>query len=123
MTEADLRPALVAEGVPPATVEAAPSTTWGNGPGDRYAAHRHGFDKVLLALAGSITFDLPELGRTITLTAGDRLDLPSGSAHAAVVGPRGVECLELHLPAGSLAALPGTGRGGGAQGGSRDGGG
>jgi mannose-6-phosphate isomerase-like protein (cupin superfamily) len=110
MTDARLRRLLIAEGVPAGTVEAAPSTIWGNGPGDRYAAHRHGYDKVLLAVSGSITFDLPELGRRVTLAAGERLDLPSGTSHAAEVGPAGVDCLELHLPAGSLTSRPETGR-------------
>jgi quercetin dioxygenase-like cupin family protein len=112
MTEAELREALVAEGVPSATVERAGSTTWGNGPGERYAAHRHGYDKVLLVLAGSITFDLPEAGRVAGMTGGERLDLPSGTLHAAVAGPAGVRCLELHLLGGSLAAraaAPGSG--------------
>jgi hypothetical protein len=34
---------------------------------------------------------------------GDRLDLPAGTAHDAVVGPDGVTCLEAHVPAGRLA--------------------
>ena len=112
MNEAGLRRALIAEGVPAAVVAAASATSWANGPGDRYAAHRHGYDKVLLALAGSITFDLPERGRTVTLAAGERLDLPSGTLHAALVGPTGVDCHELHLPAGALLADPETGRSG-----------
>ena len=35
---------------------------------------------------------------------GDRLDLPAGTRHDAVVGPDGVRCLEAHLAAGTLAA-------------------
>ena len=104
MTEAELRRALIAEGVSPVAVEAAASATWGNAAGERYAAHRHGYDKVLLALAGSISFDLPEAARLARLTRGQRLDLPAGTLHAAVVGPAGVRCLEVHLPGGSLAA-------------------
>ncbi len=79
-------------------------TRWANGPGDTYAAHRHAYDKVLVAESGSITFHLPELGRDEVLTAGDRLELPAGTLHAATVGSAGVSCLETHLPAGSLAA-------------------
>jgi hypothetical protein len=119
MTEAELRRALIAEGVPPGTVERAASATWGNGPGERYAAHRHGFDKVLLALAGSITFELPEVGPAVRLVRGQRLDLPSGALHAAVVGPAGVRCFELHLPSGALAAraaAPGAAGAGGERG-------
>ena len=79
---------------------------WGNGPGDTYAAHRHGYDKVLVATSGSITFHLVDVGRDVTLDAGERLELPAGTTHAATVGPAGVQCLEAHLPAGSLPADP-----------------
>ena len=82
------------------------SSSWGNGPGDTYGEHRHGYDKVLVAAAGSITFHLPELGRDVELLSGERLDLPAQTAHAATVGGDGVTCLEAHLPAGSLPAEP-----------------
>jgi quercetin dioxygenase-like cupin family protein len=77
---------------------------WSNGPGDTYSAHSHGFDKVLVATRGSITFHLTALGRDVLLNSGDRLELPAGTVHAATVGPAGVECLEAHMPAGSLKA-------------------
>jgi hypothetical protein len=108
MTEAELRVALIAEGVPAAALEAAGASTWGNGPGDRYAAHQHAYDKVLLALSGSITFELPAVRRQATIAAGQRLDLPAGTLHGALVGTDGVRCLELHLPAGSLTARSGA---------------
>ena len=82
--------------------------SWSNGPGDRYGAHRHGYDKVLVCGLGSIDFELPELGETVRLSSGDRLDLPSGTLHAALVGDDGVTCLEAHLPAGSLETQPVT---------------
>jgi quercetin dioxygenase-like cupin family protein len=69
---------------------------WQNGPGDVYAPHRHAYDKVLFCTQGSIRFDLPEEGRSVELRPGDRLDLAAGTAHAAVVGPDGVICLEAH---------------------------
>ena len=78
---------------------------WGNGPGDRYPAHEHGYDKVIAVERGSIRFGLPDDGRAIDLATGDRLELPAGTRHDAVVGPGGVTCLEAHLPAGSLAGL------------------
>ena len=78
---------------------------WSNGPGDRYAAHVHGYDKVIVVERGSIRFGLPATGRAIDLLAGDRLELPAGTAHDAAVGEDGVACLEAHLPAGSLAGL------------------
>lgn len=86
---------------------------WGNGPGDRYGVHAHGFDKVLVAAAGSIVFSLSGAGGSVTLREGDRLELPAGTEHGATVGPEGVTCLEAHLARGSLPGglrhLPGWG--------------
>jgi quercetin dioxygenase-like cupin family protein len=75
---------------------------WGNAPGDRYGAHEHAYDKVIVVERGSIRFGLPAIGESIDLAAGDRLELPAGTSHDAVVGTAGVSCLEAHLPAGSL---------------------
>jgi uncharacterized protein YjlB len=80
--------------------------TWGNEPGDTYGAHVHGYDKVLVCVAGSIVFGLPRRGERVALALGDRLDLPAGTEHDAVVGSAGVTCLEAHLPAGTLAPVP-----------------
>ena len=88
------------------SAESLAPSAWGNGPGDTYAAHSHPYDKVLVAAAGSIRFDLPEHGVSVELAEGDRLDLPAGTEHAATVGNDGVECLEAHLPAGSLGPQP-----------------
>ncbi|MEA2548649.1 MAG: hypothetical protein QOE42_1247 [Chloroflexota bacterium] len=88
---------LRAEGLDP--------SSWSNGPGDRYAAHEHGYDKVIVVADGSIAFGLPDLGRTVDLAPGDRLELPAGTRHDALVGRAGVTCLEAHLPAGRLAAV------------------
>src|SRR5262245_12379359 len=79
----------------------APSL-WGNGPHDAYAPHDHGYDKVIVVAAGSIRFGLPDRGDGHALAAGDRLELPAGTTHDALVGSDGVTCLEAHLPAGSL---------------------
>ena len=98
MGEQQLRARLAGEGL---SVQA-----WGNGPHDTYGQHRHGYDKVLVAAAGSITFHLPELGQDVVLDEGDRLELPAGTLHGASVGPAGVTCLEAHLPAGSFAPAP-----------------
>ena len=99
MTERrELETRLSAEGLRPGS--------WSNAPGDTYAAHSHGYDKVLVAAAGSITFHLTELGRDVVLRTGERLDLPAGTVHAASVGPDGVTCLEAHLPAGTLGREP-----------------
>lgn len=67
---------------------------WSNGPGDFYPAHVHAFDKVLFVVRGSITWLLPETNEAIETHAGDRIDLPRGTIHAALVGPDGVTCLE-----------------------------
>src|SRR3954468_24504048 len=98
MSPDSLEARLVAEGLRP--------SSWGNGPGDRYAEHEHDYDKVLVATRGSITFHLAEPGHDVYLHEGERLDLPARTRHAASVGPNGVSCLEGHLPAGSLAGAP-----------------
>ena len=77
-------------------------SAWANGPGERYAAHQHDYDKVIAVERGSIRFGLPADDRSVELGIGDRLDLPAGTRHDALVGPTGVTCLEAHLPAGSL---------------------
>jgi hypothetical protein len=98
MDESRLSARLRTEGLDPGT--------WGNGPGDVYPVHRHGYAKVLVCVRGSITFGLRERGERVTLDAGDRLDLPAWVDHDAVVGPLGVTCLEAHLPAGQLGPEP-----------------
>jgi quercetin dioxygenase-like cupin family protein len=90
-----LRERLLGEGLDPGA--------WTNGPGDRYDAHDHGYDKVIVVASGSITFGLDE--GPAELTEGDRLELPAATAHDAIVGGSGVVCLEAHLPAGTLAAV------------------
>lgn len=95
---ADVRARLEAEGLDPGT--------WSNGPGDRYGAHDHGYDKVLVVAVGSIVFGLPDRGERVALGLGDRLDLPAATLHDALVGPAGVTCLEAHLPAGTLPSRP-----------------
>ena len=94
--ETDVARRLRAEGLEP--------SSWGNGPGERYAAHAHGYDKVIVTVAGSIRFGLPASGEDIDLAPGDRLELPAGTSHDAVVGLHGVTCLEAHVAAGSIPA-------------------
>ena len=79
--------------------------SWSNGPGDRYGAHDHAYDKVLVVASGSIRFGLVDRGEAVDLVVGDRLDLPAGTRHDAVVGPAGVVCLEAHAAAGRLVAV------------------
>jgi quercetin dioxygenase-like cupin family protein len=74
--------------------EAHDCYSWSNGPGDRYAAHSHGYDKVLYCVDGSITFVLEAEGRRLELNSGDRMVLPAGTVHSAIVGPGGCSCIE-----------------------------
>jgi len=74
--------------------EATGCYSWSNGPGDRYAPHSHGYEKVLYCVEGSIRFQLENEGRTLELEAGDRMVLPPGTVHSAVVGNHGCTCIE-----------------------------
>jgi uncharacterized protein YjlB len=71
-----------------------PARAWANGPGDRYERHEHAEHKVLFCLEGSIVFHTD--GADIALDAGDRIDLPAGTLHAATVGPEGCSCVEAY---------------------------
>jgi quercetin dioxygenase-like cupin family protein len=90
LTEAAILGAFAAEGLRP--------YRWANGPGDVYAAHSHPYHKVIIVVTGSITFGFPGGDSGAILSAGDRLELPPGVAHNAVVGAHGVVCLEAHRP-------------------------
>ena len=72
--------------------EAEGCHAWSNGPRDRYAEHTHSYEKVLYCVAGSITFTLGD--RELRLEPGDRMVLPPGTVHGAVVGPNGCSCIE-----------------------------
>jgi len=74
--------------------EATGCYSWSNGPGDRYGAHSHGYEKVLYCVEGSITFVLEREGRALELAAGDRMVLPPGTVHSAIVGASGCMCIE-----------------------------
>ena len=86
--EASLRSILADEDLHP--------YVWSNGPGDIYGAHDYSYHKVIYVVRGTITFGLPDAGDKVTLNSGDRLELPAGVKHNAVVGPQGVACLEAH---------------------------
>lgn len=87
-TEAAIRHVLEVEGLR--------YQRWSNGPLDVYFAHSHSFHKAIYVVAGAITFTLPKDGTSFTMQVGDRLDLPAGTIHEAVVSTLGVECLEAH---------------------------
>lgn len=93
----ELEGRLRAEGLEP--------SRWTNGTGDRYDTHEHAYDKVIVVERGAIRFGLPSSADAVDLATGDRLELPAGTRHDAIVGPDGVACLEAHLTAGTFAAL------------------
>jgi len=66
---------------------------WSNAPADRYEQHAHTYHKLLYCTRGSIEFILGD-GGTLTLKPGDRMLLPAGTRHAALVGPDGCACVE-----------------------------
>lgn len=69
---------------------------WSNGAGDRYAAHAHGYTKLLVCAEGSITFLIGAESTPVELRPGEGFVLPPRTTHAAVVGPRGCTCVEGH---------------------------
>jgi quercetin dioxygenase-like cupin family protein len=79
--------------------------SWSNAPGDTYAVHSHSYEKVLYCVRGSIRFVLPDQPareQNIDLAPGDCMILPPGVRHSALVGPRGVVCLEATRQASPL---------------------
>ncbi|MEX0683603.1 MAG: cupin [Dehalococcoidia bacterium] len=85
-SRADLERTFREEGLSP--------SWWSNGPLDRYSTHSHAYHKVLYCANGGITFIVPGGASEFRLRPGDRLDIPPGVVHAAIVGPDGVTCVE-----------------------------
>ena len=79
---------------------------WSNLADVRYGEHVHEYDKVVVVVEGRITFGMPGYGVGFMLGPGERLDLPADVRHDAVVGPKGVTCLEAHMPAGTVGTRP-----------------
>src|SRR3990172_6082415 len=59
-----------------------------------HTVHSHPYHKVLFCVRGSIRFQAGEPPEDCDLRPGDRLDIPPGTPHSAVVGTEGVSCLE-----------------------------
>jgi quercetin dioxygenase-like cupin family protein len=78
--------------------EGVEPSAWSNGPGDHYAVHQHGYTKLLMCAAGSITFLIGSDATAVEIGPGEGFVLPPGTPHAAVVGPAGCTCLEGHRP-------------------------
>jgi len=76
-----------ADGVARLRTEGRMLRPWGNGPGERYDWHVHEYHKVLYCVAGSIVFHAPD--GDLALEAGDRVEVGTGTRHAATVGPSG----------------------------------
>lgn len=74
--------------------EASDCYSWSNGPDVRYAAHTHGYEKVLYCIDGSIVFAIEPGGERLELKPGDRMVLPAGTVHSATVGKAGCTCIE-----------------------------
>ena len=70
---------------------------WSSRPDGIFAGHTHGYHKIIYVIDGSIKFEFPTRQQSINLNRGDRLDLPAGMRHNAVVGMDGVTCLEAHV--------------------------
>jgi quercetin dioxygenase-like cupin family protein len=96
LTWADAEPPSVESVVRRLRAEGLDPYAWSNGPGDRYDGHRHGYEKVLMCAAGSITFLVGPQQTPVELTPGDGFILPAGTWHAAVVGSHGCTCVEGH---------------------------
>jgi quercetin dioxygenase-like cupin family protein len=65
---------------------------WGNGPGDTYGGHGHGYEKVLYCVRGRIVFCTG--GGDIELGPGDKMVLPPHTPQAATAGAEGVRRIE-----------------------------
>ena len=87
-TEVELQRQMEAEGLRP--------TRWENTPFQVYEAHEHQAHKVIYVVSGTMTFGFPIVAEPTTLEAGDRLDLPPGVRHNAVVGSTGAVYLEAY---------------------------
>lgn len=70
------------------------ATQWSNTASSVHDVHDHPYRKMLFCVGGAVTFSLPDIGRDVSLSSGDRLILPAGTRHGAIVGPDGVTCVE-----------------------------
>lgn len=88
-SEDEIRQMMTGEGLSP--------ERWVADNGQQFLVHEHDYHKVLYCVEGSIWFTFPDEPDTvIELEPGDRLDLPAGIRHGALVSMDGVLCLEAH---------------------------
>ncbi len=60
---------------------------WTDEPNTKYSAHAHKGKVSFYVTKGSITMNLE--GRKVTISAGERMDVPIGMTHTATVGSQG----------------------------------
>ncbi|MDX2159784.1 MAG: cupin domain-containing protein [bacterium] len=71
---------------------------WENAPNYRYGARSHGYAKVMYVVEGTIELNFPDTNARLRLRAGDRVEIPAGVRHGAIVGSSGAKCVEAALP-------------------------
>lgn len=70
---------------------------WENSPNYRYAARTHGYRKVMYVIEGTLEVVVADTNARVKLRAGDRVEIPPGVCHGAIVGASGVKCAEAAL--------------------------
>ena len=67
---------------------------WDNTPNYRYAVRSHGYRKVMYVVEGTLEVTLPDSNQRVKLRAGDRVEIPAGVRHGAIIGSSGAKCIE-----------------------------
>jgi mannose-6-phosphate isomerase-like protein (cupin superfamily) len=70
---------------------------WENTPNYRYAPRSHGYNKVMYVVEGTLEVTFPDSNQRVKLRSGDRLEIPAGVRHSAIVGAGGARCVEAAL--------------------------
>ena len=64
---------------------------WQDGPDQSYSEHTHPVETAHIILEGEMTLTVD--GKSTTYRAGERCDVPTGTVHAARMGPAGCRYL------------------------------
>ncbi len=67
---------------------------WENTPNYRYAVRCHGYKKIMYVVQGVLEVTLPDSNERVKLRAGDRIEIPAGVRHGAIIGSTGAKCVE-----------------------------
>ncbi len=70
---------------------------WENAPNYRYGIRSHNYTKVMYVVEGTIELSFPDTNARVRLRAGDRIEIPTGVRHGAIVGSSGAKCVEAAL--------------------------